>query len=425
MGRSQTSDTFTIARTSFELLMAEQALYNNHSEPQFPFSLILPNLGWLAGYLAENEPTLDDFNPADAYIPKFLSLLDTVLVFFRARTSALHLTSHLNECRKLVKRLNAAAKQAGPKAMYHKLEIVRRGSGSFFITCVNSPRFSWNPRISQLEVGRNLDYFAAGQIYYNCRTSPDRHGLCFIEKRTMVSLFAETIPMSVLRDEHTTMKFREFNDNKEMLMNKTMESLGLPYRFKWIFEAYTDRDCLQSTTLGSRPPSAQWWAQNCPSLHRYTRVLKYCSFTSQFERHWPLIRRIYEFSSNLAHPFWYQKESLIEWGHLFALFSNVKTVLEEKAPSSEQLNYLEAELEPELQRILTLLRHYSTTVSTYYRPISTRSKSRFCKEALRSYFLLLALVKSRICSRYSRTPLVNAFIPIDPDSEAFGRAFPV
>ena len=107
-------------------------------------------------------------------------------------------------------------------------------------------------------------------------------------------------------------------------MNQTMELLGLPYRFKWIFDAQTDLDCLQTTMLGYTPPSADWWAQYCPSLHRYTRPLKFCSFDSQFERHWALIRRIYEFSSCLAHPYWYDHESLVEWGHLHALFSNVR-----------------------------------------------------------------------------------------------------
>jgi len=43
--------------------MAEKALYDNLSEPHFPFDVVRPTLDWLAPYLAQNEPSLDDFNP--------------------------------------------------------------------------------------------------------------------------------------------------------------------------------------------------------------------------------------------------------------------------------------------------------------------------------------------------------------------------
>src|SRR5947207_2273425 len=107
--------------------MAESSLYLNAYEPLFPFDQLRQKLSWLPGYLASHLSEDD----SDA------SLLNTVLVFTRARTAALFHMGNWNQVHHLAKHLNAAAQAVG--ASYHKLELVRFG-GMFFVTCHRSPR---------------------------------------------------------------------------------------------------------------------------------------------------------------------------------------------------------------------------------------------------------------------------------------------
>lgn len=175
--------------------MAEHVLYGNTAEPTFPFDLVTPKLKWLAPYLAEREPSTNQFNPTKYDKIIFVPLLNTVLVFGRARTASLGNADDLELCRGLVKRLNAVLVEAGPEASYHKLEIVRRDITGFQITCANSPRFNWNMKLTQADPGRNLDFFAPGQIYGPSNQNPAiRHGVQFYETRTMQSVLAESVP---------------------------------------------------------------------------------------------------------------------------------------------------------------------------------------------------------------------------------------
>jgi hypothetical protein len=133
--------------------MAEHALYLNTSEPHFPFDKIRPKLTWLPDYLS-------------AHITRYNSdcFLNVILVFSRARTSALLTLNYWNEVQTLTARLNAAAESVN--ASHHKLELFRCG-GMFFITCRRSPRFQWTLPMSYYDVGRNLDYFAPGHMSWD------------------------------------------------------------------------------------------------------------------------------------------------------------------------------------------------------------------------------------------------------------------
>ena len=85
--------------------MAEKALYENSNEPCFPFELIRARLAWLPAYLSANLNY--DLDP----------LLNTVLVFARARTATLQDMRMWNMVQSFVKCLNAAADSVG--ASYH------------------------------------------------------------------------------------------------------------------------------------------------------------------------------------------------------------------------------------------------------------------------------------------------------------------
>jgi len=63
---------------------------------------------------------------------------------------------------RLAKKLNKAAGAAG--ASHHRIELVRRGPKTYFVTCSKSPRFNWNISLTHFDVGRNLDYFGPGHM---------------------------------------------------------------------------------------------------------------------------------------------------------------------------------------------------------------------------------------------------------------------
>ena len=76
--------------------MAELLLYDNKAEPLFPIEHVASKLGWLVAFLDENiTTTVSKGIPAN-----FAPLLDTILIFARARTSALHGVQHWKVCKK-------------------------------------------------------------------------------------------------------------------------------------------------------------------------------------------------------------------------------------------------------------------------------------------------------------------------------------
>lgn len=106
----------------------------------------LDRLSWLPSYL-ENS---NDLEP----------LLNTVLVFARARTSTLQSIYSWHKVEDLARRLNIAVDSSG--ASHHRIELVRRGPMTFFVTCSNSPRFNWNVSLTHRDVGKNLDFLLQG-----------------------------------------------------------------------------------------------------------------------------------------------------------------------------------------------------------------------------------------------------------------------
>src|ERR1700694_2223262 len=122
--------------------MAEHSLYNNNAEPRFPFDQIRAQLSWLPAYLSDSISDRDFDEP----------LLNTVLVFTRARTAALLNMGNWHKVLPLAPRLNAA-EDTPPAAAHHKLELVQYSS-MFFVTCRRSPRFQWKLPMTHHDIGR-------------------------------------------------------------------------------------------------------------------------------------------------------------------------------------------------------------------------------------------------------------------------------
>src|SRR5204863_9060923 len=152
-------------------------------------------------------------------------MLNTVLVFARARTSMFEGVSSWEAVAILVKRLNAAADAVG--ASHHRLEMVRHTRHSYFVTCCNSPRFNWNLSLSHREIGENLDYFAPGHN----QMDPTKYLVYFIEKESFEELTGECILPGYLKQEDWN-ELKRFNEVRGRLYNQAMTKLGLSYRFK-------------------------------------------------------------------------------------------------------------------------------------------------------------------------------------------------
>jgi hypothetical protein len=143
--------------------MAEPALYSNFGEPPFPFEVVGDALSWVPGYIKCHCPK----RARNMYQARlFGALLNIMLVFTRARTSAFFGTADMSLCQEFANRLNlilrSLPKEMGPRR--HEIELVERGHSDVWITCRHSPRFIWKRRLNHHEAGLNLDFAAPGHI---------------------------------------------------------------------------------------------------------------------------------------------------------------------------------------------------------------------------------------------------------------------
>ena len=226
--------------------MAERVLYNNNAEPSFPFDVIRPRLSWLSKYLSESISD-DDFDE---------SLLNTVLVFTRARTAAL-----LTSWRKVIPlahRLNAAADAVG--ASHHKLELVPI-DGMCFVTCTRSPRFQWRLPMTHRDIGRNLDYFAPGHLKSD--PNAERLAIQFIEKRRLRKVVAEVVLLEYLQNDGQRAELQKYNDARVNLFNHSMRELGLAYEFRCNITTPSQLEVVAATMADPCPPTSSWWEEYC------------------------------------------------------------------------------------------------------------------------------------------------------------------
>jgi len=269
--------------------MAEKTLYGNCIEPDFPFHIVAKKIGWLSEELLSASRSECPDN--------FVSLLNTVLVWSRARTATwlgIEVYSGVNA---LVESLNAVLDQSGEDAAYHRLELVPR-VGQLFITCRNSPRFDWNSRPTHLAIGRNLDFFAPGHIFAGPGPSGGRVGVHFFERCTGKPLTAETISFNTLRDDPASLeRLKQFCNRKEAIFNDAMEQLGLVYRFKCQIRYPHHNQIIQNVMDCSTPPTLEWWEENFSALKIPDGVacLDWCGFETNFSEHWEMIRFVHAF----------------------------------------------------------------------------------------------------------------------------------
>src|SRR6202451_569289 len=100
--------------------MAEHTLYQHFDEPKFPIEDIAEKLEWLRQSI---DAILIDNTDSRDRTQIFTTLIDAVLVFARARTSALHNMRQYEVCKSLTSRLNTVLQSI--HATHHTIELVR------------------------------------------------------------------------------------------------------------------------------------------------------------------------------------------------------------------------------------------------------------------------------------------------------------
>jgi hypothetical protein len=281
--------------------MAELALYQNRGAPIFPFHDVAKHLQELQAF-SDQIIDPDEYGRVDHWTVRVL--IDTILVFGRARTAAYHpVTVGTRNLYSLASTLTSYfnALLLKSNATEHQIELVLRGNRMFYITCKYSPRFNWASNLTQREIGMNLDFIAAGHVpEIGQRWYPVRGSCSIIERGTLVQVYAEEVILELIKPEEEWNKFVNFNKAKESLYNETMLSLHLPYRFKWLFQDDQKLSEVDKIMACDTPPSSDWWEDNCMFVAGYGDKLcwgdtTFCTFDSRYSEFWPLVQHAYLF----------------------------------------------------------------------------------------------------------------------------------
>ena len=391
--------------------MAEKALYGNDLEPAFPFEAVAPRLEWLSSVLS---------NAAD---DTRLRLLDTILVFSRARTSMMHDRSKLAECKSMMLRLNSVLEDIGGDSLHHRMELVERGD-VFFITCKNSPRFNWKTHLTYLEVGQNLDYASAGHVFFP--PIPPRGWNIFVERHSMKDLFAESFLVDFLDDADGKHKLMDFNLQKEKMFNEVMEKFGIGYRVKWFM--VTPSMAMDAAMVMEKedPPSAKWWEDNCifvsgNGIGPMPPLARFISFNVKFVPYWGLIRHMYifiqKYESVVSQDPAHYLDGLSDVYHsVRRLYDDVQTQLEREMPGEEFVNFFEHVVEITTGLLQELDRRISRGEVKLLRIPNSRlrhawKRLRWLPKAIRENIRVHLFYRWKL-----RKPLTNVIVPPAPCS---------
>lgn len=271
--------------------MAEAALYGNKQEPAFPYEAIAKHLVWVPEYIeALTLKRGRNLNDSSFHI----ALINTFLVFIRARTSTLQLNCFEKICRKFLNRLNRTLLSLPESlhAKHHEIEIVRRFNGRhIFITCKQSPRFNWNRELTHREIGLNLDFAAPGHM------GPHDSRIVISTFEVHQTMHSRIMDEVVLRDLVPNVdSLMKFIQSRTSLFNSCMRQLNLPYSFESVLDFDDKRSEVRTAvrTLQT-PPSAEWWAEHYIAFGRTPYDKAFCSRNSRFAHYWEVLCILYEF----------------------------------------------------------------------------------------------------------------------------------
>ena len=299
---------------------------------------------------------------------------------------------------RLVNKLNKAAEVVG--ASHHKIELVRRGPKTYFLTCGHSPRFIWNLSLTHHDVGRNLDFFAPGHM----RTNPPS-AMCsvyFIEKNSFEEITGERVIVEYLEDDNAIKDdFARHNSRREALFNFTMQQLSLDYRFKCLVVWPDTVQSVPFVMAQQAPPSARWWDDHCfyvngfliPGILLHSKFA-FCDYDTNYALYWTLLQETFEFMMTYKRDeYWYTSaDTGIEfWNSMETTFRQIRLIGERSLDTNT------TEFQEFLARIReqfsVLAKHVDNTSRTGIKPSSIQRVRQVHSKPLTStlgYKLFLA-----------------------------------
>jgi hypothetical protein len=251
--------------------MAEAALYHYTDDPEFPFEQVRDLVSWIPQFFHRVIPNCSkDLSEAEVR----RNLLNILLVFTRSRASTL---IFLNTSRppmykilkSFVNQLNSVLNLVpNGKGKPHLLEIVRYNARVWFVTSRYSLRFIRKQKLNHREIGLNLDLYAVGHVAWPSQIPEGvpRGTSSFVELTG--SAHWGIIAESVFPDYLDKSAFQDFNERKENLFNSSMNGLGLPYRFKWLWDPEYIEQQVKETMENCQPPPQIWWTKTTVSSMR-------------------------------------------------------------------------------------------------------------------------------------------------------------
>ena len=336
--------------------MAEAALYSNFGEPPFPSELVGDALSWVPAYI-DRQCTKRGRNIYQAR--RFDALLNTLLVFTRARTSALFGTADMSLCQDFANRLNEILRSL-PKeigARRQEIELVERGHSDVWIICRHSPRFIWKRRLHHHEAGLNLDFAAPGHIRptgsRSCPAVTSR--IIEVSGPLHADIVTEIIRLHYV-DDRAMHAVEEFNQRKTALFNTTMIRLNLPYRFDHFLSSSETVQHVAETMKSATPPSSEWWHAHYYFVgHVLPYKMTFCSRESRFELYWQVIQQVYDFEENL--PFYQLVPEFSEDLEkvLGIMYRNAQPYVPHSISTSSFTPLSPAELSPQISELLRSL----------------------------------------------------------------------
>jgi len=365
------------------------------------WSLTSGELSWLPRYLEEDiaDPT-QDLDP----------LLNTVLVFARARTATLQNMTSWKKVARLAKKLNKAADAAG--ASHHRIELVRRGPKTYFVTCSKSPRFNWNISLTHFDVGRNLDYFAPGHM-----TTGQPVAQClvyFVEKSSFEEITGERVFIEYLANDDIKTDFLRYNYCREAMFNTTMQRLSLHYRFKYLM-IWPDTLKIVPSVMGQpTPPSAEWWEAHCyfinfclPGVLLNTNLV-FCDWNTHFEAYWPLLQQTFQFMMKYKrYEYWHTSETTGTefWSSMEKIFREIKSVCEGQLnPSTIEFHQFQARIREQFNSLAAIADQSSRATASNTHVSRRRQADPVSSKFVYELLMLREALSLRIFRRGRRTP---------------------
>ena len=153
----------------------------------------------------------------------------------------------------------------------------------------------WKHRLTHREVGINLDMFAPGHIGISPKWG--RSYIIEASSRQLIHICYENVFMEYVADSS---QIEAFFLDKVRRFNSCMGRLNLHYYFEWFWQPPNKHIEVERVMKSESPPDELWYRKNYYFINCHTiqglsfQPMSFCSHDTQHDRHWHIIRMIYD-----------------------------------------------------------------------------------------------------------------------------------